>query len=234
MSRYINITWKGNLLIFFRYEKKTTDPLGEAIKFLQPLQTQVPHLIDTHLLAFEIYIRRGKLLLALNAIKKAIAIDANHPVVHKDIVRFHVARTFCLKKEKFYLFIVLILKKVQARKDLNETLKKVLVDESAGLLQGSTPQQYVADVLLKKNPQSLAHAIAAAEATVSVNAEAKAEAIKYITAFKAEQLTLKQAIKVHAALQAIAGESSATAQDFKAQAHKHFSLATYFKPAKSS
>lgn len=35
------------------------DPLEQAIKFLQPLQDLAANRIETHLMAFEIYIRKG-------------------------------------------------------------------------------------------------------------------------------------------------------------------------------
>jgi peptide alpha-N-acetyltransferase len=39
---------------------KTEDPLGEALKFLKPLQELAAERIDTHLMGFEIYIRKSK------------------------------------------------------------------------------------------------------------------------------------------------------------------------------
>lgn len=38
---------------------KIENPLEQAIKFLQPLQTLAPERIQTHLMAFEIYFRKG-------------------------------------------------------------------------------------------------------------------------------------------------------------------------------
>lgn len=43
--------------IYFQIE----DPLEQAIKFLQPLQELASNRIETHLMAFEIYIRKGTL-----------------------------------------------------------------------------------------------------------------------------------------------------------------------------
>lgn len=45
--------------------ERTEDPLGEAIHFLKPLQALSPNRIQTHLMAFEIYFRKGKPLLML-------------------------------------------------------------------------------------------------------------------------------------------------------------------------
>ncbi|KAF9157580.1 hypothetical protein DFQ27_000908 [Actinomortierella ambigua] len=67
---------------------KTEDPLGEALKFLRPLQELAPNRIETHLWGFEIYIRKKKLLLALRALLKAHALDANNETLKKQLLRF--------------------------------------------------------------------------------------------------------------------------------------------------
>lgn len=45
--------------------EQTEDPLGEAIHFLKPLQSLAANRIQTHLMAFEIYLRKDKPLLML-------------------------------------------------------------------------------------------------------------------------------------------------------------------------
>ena len=40
--------------------ERPDDPLGEAIRFLTPLQMLASNCLSTHLLAFEIYYRKGK------------------------------------------------------------------------------------------------------------------------------------------------------------------------------
>lgn len=40
---------------------RVDDPLEQAIKFLQPLQTLAKHRIETHLMAFEVYYRKSEL-----------------------------------------------------------------------------------------------------------------------------------------------------------------------------
>lgn len=48
----------GNLIQLNDYFQ-IEDPLEQAIKFLQPLQDLASNRIETHLMAFEIYIRKG-------------------------------------------------------------------------------------------------------------------------------------------------------------------------------
>ncbi|KAK3846708.1 MAG: NMDA receptor-regulated protein 1-domain-containing protein [Linnemannia gamsii] len=70
---------------------KTEDPLGEALKFLKPLQELAGERIETHLMSFELYIRKNKLLLALKSLLKSVKIDANNATLHEQIVRFALA-----------------------------------------------------------------------------------------------------------------------------------------------
>lgn len=64
------------------------DPLTKAIEFLKPLQQLSSGLIETHLLTFEIYYRKNKLLIMLQALKRAYAIDPNNATLHGCIIRF--------------------------------------------------------------------------------------------------------------------------------------------------
>ena len=47
----------ANVYLFYQ----TENPLEEAVKFLIPLKNLVRNKIETHLLAFEIYFRKGQL-----------------------------------------------------------------------------------------------------------------------------------------------------------------------------
>ncbi|KAI0872202.1 tetratricopeptide [Hypoxylon argillaceum] len=67
----------------------TSQPLVEATKFLLPILQFSPRNIDGQVAGFEVYIRRGKYLLALRCLNAALAIDAANPVVHEQAVRFH-------------------------------------------------------------------------------------------------------------------------------------------------
>ena len=67
------------------------DPLEKAVEFLKPLQMLAKDRIKTHLLAFEIYFRKNKLLLMLQSIKRALNIDSTNLTLHSYIIRFNRA-----------------------------------------------------------------------------------------------------------------------------------------------
>ncbi|KAH0489610.1 hypothetical protein TgHK011_010030 [Trichoderma gracile] len=66
----------------------TTDPLGEAMKFLGPMLQSSPKSIEAQIAGFEVYMRRGKYVLALQCLNRALGIDAENPRVHEQVVAF--------------------------------------------------------------------------------------------------------------------------------------------------
>ncbi|XP_056647999.1 N-alpha-acetyltransferase 16, NatA auxiliary subunit [Diorhabda sublineata] len=68
---------------------RVDDPLEQAIKFLQPLQTLAKDRIETHLMAFEVYYRKKKALLMLQSLKRAYKVDSTNPKLHSCLIRFH-------------------------------------------------------------------------------------------------------------------------------------------------
>lgn len=68
--------------------ERAEDPLSKAIEFLKPLQMLSNGLLETHLLTFEIYYRKNKVLIMLKALKKAYSIDPNSAALHTCIVKF--------------------------------------------------------------------------------------------------------------------------------------------------
>merc|ERR1712032_1209486 len=94
------------------------DPLEEAIKFLQPLLQLASNNINTHLLAFEIYYRKGKALLMLRAVKQGLAIDPNNVALHSCLARF--------------------LHFVSTSKDMTESVRKVVTASQPAILAGKT------------------------------------------------------------------------------------------------
>lgn len=69
--------------------ERPDDPLAEAVKFLQPLQQLAHKEIATHATAFEIYYRKGRSLLMLQSVKRALSVAAagSDPRVHGCVIR---------------------------------------------------------------------------------------------------------------------------------------------------
>ncbi|AEO67232.1 uncharacterized protein THITE_54031 [Thermothielavioides terrestris NRRL 8126] len=65
----------------------TTDPLGDAMKFLWPLLQFSPRNIEGQFAGFEVFVRRKKYLLALRCLKAAVAIDRGHTRVLEQAAR---------------------------------------------------------------------------------------------------------------------------------------------------
>uniref|UniRef100_A0A673IPS5 N-alpha-acetyltransferase 15, NatA auxiliary subunit n=1 Tax=Sinocyclocheilus rhinocerous TaxID=307959 RepID=A0A673IPS5_9TELE len=101
---------------------RVENPLDEAVKFLTPLKNLVKNKIDTHLLAFEIYFRKEKFLLMLQSVKRAYAIDPDHPWLHQCLVRFF--------------------KGVSESKDLAESVSMVLKQEISRLFGESNAKSF--------------------------------------------------------------------------------------------
>ncbi|CAH1123694.1 unnamed protein product [Ceutorhynchus assimilis] len=67
---------------------RVDDPLEQAIKFLEPLQSLARDRMETHLMAFEVYYRKRKILLMLQSIKRAHQVEPSHPKLHSCLIRF--------------------------------------------------------------------------------------------------------------------------------------------------
>ncbi|GAB4850150.1 N-alpha-acetyltransferase 16, NatA auxiliary subunit [Ancistrocladus abbreviatus] len=64
------------------------DPLMEATKYLKLLQKNSLDCLGTHLLSFEVNMRRQKILLALQALKHLLRLDMESPDSHHCLVKF--------------------------------------------------------------------------------------------------------------------------------------------------
>ncbi|XP_062103949.1 N-terminal acetyltransferase A complex auxiliary subunit NAA15-like [Humulus lupulus] len=66
------------------------DPLLEATKYLKFLQKNSPDSLETHLLSFEVNVRKQKVLLAFQAVKQLLRLNAEHPDTHRCLIKcFH-------------------------------------------------------------------------------------------------------------------------------------------------
>ncbi|KNE67865.1 hypothetical protein AMAG_12583 [Allomyces macrogynus ATCC 38327] len=66
-------------------------PLDAAAKLVQLLETACPTELETNVLAFDVYVRQAKWVLALRAAKRAIAIDPDHPMPKAQLYVLHHA-----------------------------------------------------------------------------------------------------------------------------------------------
>lgn len=69
----------------------TTEPLQQAMKFLEPLLTLAADNIETHILAYEIYSRKDKPLLMLRSIRRALKVDPVNETVQRLLGKFQEA-----------------------------------------------------------------------------------------------------------------------------------------------
>ncbi|KAK4263990.1 hypothetical protein QN277_029333 [Acacia crassicarpa] len=62
------------------------DPLVGATKYLKLLLKNSPDSLETHLLSFELYTRKQKILLAFQAVKQLLRLDAEHLDSHHCLI----------------------------------------------------------------------------------------------------------------------------------------------------
>uniref|UniRef100_A0A8C1BF49 N-alpha-acetyltransferase 15, NatA auxiliary subunit a n=1 Tax=Cyprinus carpio carpio TaxID=630221 RepID=A0A8C1BF49_CYPCA len=146
---------------------KVENPLEEAVKFLTPLKNLVKNKIDTHLLAFEIYLRKEKYLLMLQSVKRAYSLDPDHPWLHQCLVRFF--------------------KGVSDSKDMPEAVQTVLKQEITKLFGESDPKTFNKN-FLSKHANSIPHRVAAAKMMVFLDPSSEGMAAELATSLN-ESLT---------------------------------------------
>ncbi|XP_050384710.1 N-terminal acetyltransferase A complex auxiliary subunit NAA15 [Argentina anserina] len=67
---------------------QVNDPMSEATKYLKLLQKNSPETVETHLLSFEVNMRKQKILLAFQALKQLLRLNAEHPDSHRSLIKF--------------------------------------------------------------------------------------------------------------------------------------------------
>ena len=119
--------------------ERPEDALAEALKFLAPLQMLAGSHLSTHVMAFEVYLRKGKPLLMLQAMKRALKceVQENDPELHNCLVRF---QNFVAQNEKKFA----------------PAVKTVLDREAKAMFAGKTAKVRN-DEFIKKNSKSLHH-----------------------------------------------------------------------------
>ncbi|XP_067313355.1 N-alpha-acetyltransferase 15, NatA auxiliary subunit a [Pseudorasbora parva] len=192
---------------------KVESPLEEAVKFLTPLKNLVKNKIDTHLLAFEIYLRKEKYLLMLQSVKRAYTLDPDHPWLHQCLVRFF--------------------KGVLDNKDMPEAVQTVLKQEITKLFGESDPKTFNKN-FLSKHANSIPHRVAAAKMMVFLDPSSESMAAELATSLN-EPLTGRTIQTCTEVLQALRDGSLGSQQEkylesYRVACHGVYPYAVAFMP----
>jgi len=193
----------------------TTDPLGEATKLVKKLEAAASNRIDTHLLAFEVYWRKGRLLLAARAVRRALALAAGNrsdPDVHYALVRLAV------QIDRGY------------EHNLEPPVAEALQKEAACLLNGAADvATYVCSWETEFGSKSLPHRLASARSTVFLRRETLPEVASKLAAVGPTlgRATHAACVKAHSWLVESDGCDHA-ALEFKSACAAVFQYSRYF------
>ncbi|CAB3378711.1 Hypothetical predicted protein [Cloeon dipterum] len=191
--------------------ERTEDPLGQATRFLTPLQELAASNIETHLMAFEIAIRKGKPLLMLQSIKRAHRIDPENAILHSCLVRF-----------------LTFLGKAGA---LAPAVSQVIQTETKAIFQGRDARQMNAQYLAA-HERSLPARLEVARMMYLLDPSTQESAISLATALDAhlQGVNLKNCSSVLEGLQSgDFGACEAQAREYKARCHDRFPHAAIFR-----
>ena len=190
------------------------DPLVEATKYLSHLTSQYGSSLATHTLAVQLYLRKEKYALALRYLKKAIALDADHPDTHFAKCTFLHA-----------------IRKEGVLDGLNPIVKEVTETELATDALGKNGK--AADLntaYLNAHSASLTHRLAVARVIFAMDpVTGKGEAVKIAAKIdSAESFTRTQAHESLLFLQENLKASQEVISTFQAAALKRFPMAVAF------
>ncbi|KAL8824749.1 MAG: hypothetical protein Q9191_004846 [Dirinaria sp. TL-2023a] len=155
---------------------ETTDPLGDAMKFVNPLLEYSPKTIEAQQIGFEVFLRRKKYLLALRCLLTSHRIDPLNPVVHEQLIRFR-----------------------HALKSLSEPLppkiSEMIESQLSPMLAKDTNLSESNDDFLSKNRQSAPHIHAAVRTRQAISPDSTNRNQKDISgALDSDSITLQDAM----------------------------------------
>ncbi|KAL1565087.1 N-alpha-acetyltransferase 16, NatA auxiliary subunit [Salvia divinorum] len=203
------------------------DPLVEATKYLKLLQKHSSDSVQTHLLSFEVNMRKQKILLALQAVKHLVRLDANNPDVHRCLINFfHKVSSMPSPVTDAEKLIWGVLE--AERPAFSQLHEKSLTEANS--------------MFLEKHRDSLRHIAAVAEMIFVLEPHKKQEAINLIEESSGylngavgplRNWRLKDCIAVHKLLGSTLGDHDAASR-WKALCAEYFLHSTYFEGSCSS
>ncbi|XP_063282034.1 N-alpha-acetyltransferase 16, NatA auxiliary subunit [Pelobates fuscus] len=190
--------------------ERVESPLEEAIKFLTPLKSLAANNIQTHLLAFEIYFRKGKFLLMLQSIKRAFLIDCNNPWLHECLIRFS--------------------KSVSDHSNLPEIVNKVLEQEMKSIFVNKNMKSFNEE-FLKNNSTSIQHFLSGAKMMYYLDKSRQEKAIAIATRLD-DSLTDRNVQSLTKVLEALLdgsfGSCNTQHEEYRTACHKLFPFTPAF------
>uniref|UniRef100_A0A6N2KHB6 Uncharacterized protein n=1 Tax=Salix viminalis TaxID=40686 RepID=A0A6N2KHB6_SALVM len=206
------------------------DPLLEATKYLKLLQKHSPDSLETHLLSFEVNMRKKKILLALQALKQLLRLDAESADSHRCLVRFfHKVGTMTAPVTDTERLVWSVL---EAERPLISQLHEKSLTEANM-------------IFFEKHEDSLMHRAAVAEMLSVLEPNKKLEAVKLIedstnnpapingALGPVNEWKLKDCIAVHKLLVAVLNDPDAALR-WKLRCAQYFPCSTYFEGKCSS
>lgn len=206
------------------------DPLLEATKYLKLLQKNSPDSLETHLLSFDVNIRRQKILLAFQALKQLLRLDADNPDSHRCLIRFfHKVGSMAAPVT-----------------DTEKLIWSVLEAERPSFSQLHEKSLFEANsVFLEKHKDSLMHRAAVAEMLFLLEPNKKVESVKLIedstnnlvpkngALGPIREWKLEECIAVHKLLGTVLVDSDAASR-WKACCAEYFPYSAYLEGSCSS
>ncbi|XP_028239120.1 N-terminal acetyltransferase A complex auxiliary subunit NAA15-like isoform X1 [Glycine soja] len=206
------------------------DPLSEATKYLKLLQKNSPDSLETHLLSFELYTRKQKILLALQAVKQLLRLDAEHPDSHRCLIKFfHKVGSMNAPVTDSEKLIWSVLE--AERPTISQLHEKSLFEANNSFLE--------------KHKDSLMHRAAFAEILHILDSNRKSEAVKFVedstnnivprngALGPIREWNLTDCIAVHKLLETVLADQDAGLR-WKVRCAEYFPYSTYFEGCHSS
>ncbi|KAK4375423.1 hypothetical protein RND71_006100 [Anisodus tanguticus] len=206
------------------------DPLAEATKYLKLLLKHSSDCLETHLLSFEVNMRKQKILLALKAVKHLLRLDAENPKSHLCLMKFfHKVGGLpspVTESEKLVWRVLEV-----ERPTFSQLHEKSLIEAN--------------NIFLEKHKESLMHRAAVAELMYVLEPTRKAAAVKLIEDWVNDLVSiggvqgavrtwkLKDCISLHKLLEKTLTDHDAALR-WKARCAEYFPFSTYFEGSRSS
>ncbi|CAN8240552.1 unnamed protein product [Cochlearia groenlandica] len=207
------------------------EPMAEASKYLRLLQKHSPNSLETHLLSFEVNMRKQKFLLAFQAVKQLLKLDAENPDSHRSLVKFFhkigSASVPTTEAEKLCWSVL-----EAERPSISQLKNKSLTEANKEFLG--------------RHEDSLMHRAAYAEMLYVLDPSKKNEAIKIfdestnkvvqtngLLGGQARKWKLKDCVAVDKLLDTVLIDSEASSR-WKARCAEYFPCSTHFEGKQSS